>query len=80
MSMYEYIKDSEKVLRRKPNKATKRYITEPVEPPSQPKPVTTNYNDLTKNDIVQLLWERGIEHNKRQLKAELIALLEESDK
>ncbi len=38
--------------------------------------ITGDYSDLTKNELVKLLWERGIEHNKRQSKAELIALLE----
>ncbi len=33
--------------------------------------------ELNKNQIVKLLWERGIEHNKRQSRDELLALLEE---
>lgn len=77
MNMHEYLRDVNKVLRRKPDK---HFITEPVEQPEKIVVVNIDYNDLTKNDLVQMLWERGIDHNKRQLKEELVALLEQDDK
>ncbi len=77
MNMHEYLRDVNKVLRRKPDK---HFITEPVEQPEKIVVVSIDYNDLTKNDLVQMLWERGIDHNKRQLKEELVALLEQDDK
>jgi len=77
MNMHEYLRDVNKVLRRKPDK---HFITEPVEQPEKIIVVNIDYNDLTKNDLVQMLWERGIDHNKRQLKEELVALLEQDDK
>lgn len=39
-----------------------------------------DYNQYTKNQLVEMLWSRGIEHNKRQNKAELVALLEAGDR
>jgi len=41
--------------------------------------VDTDYNKLTKNQLVKLLWNRGIHHNKRQLKAQLVSLLIKDD-
>ncbi len=38
------------------------------------------YENLTKNKLVGMLWDRGISHNKRMLKEELIDLLVEDDK
>jgi len=79
MNMREYLRDSHKVLRKKPDK---QFITEPYKPDIMDKviTITIDYNDLTKNQLVAILWERGIEHNKRQLKSELVALLEQDDK
>ena len=39
--------------------------------------VPPNYKDFTKNQLVELLWSIGIKHNKRQVRTELIALVEE---
>ncbi len=38
------------------------------------------YESLSKNQLVKELWSRNINHNKRQLKSELIDLLIENDK
>lgn len=77
MRMYDYLKDSQKVLHRKPI-PRRRLIVEPVEP--EDVKIPKDYMYLTKNDLVKLLWGRGIPHNKRMLKAELITLLEEDDR
>ena len=79
MNIREYLEDSHKVLYKKPRR---QLITEPYKPIAEPKVtiMTIDYNDLTKNQLVAILWERGIEHNKRQLKSELVALLEQDDK
>ena len=44
-------------------------------PPPIEKQVNKEYENMTKNQLVRELNIRGIEHNKRQVKAELIALL-----
>ncbi len=81
MSMYDYIKDSEKVLHARP-RPRKQILLKPdySKVPKDTVTISIDYNDLTKNQIVRLLWDRNIPHNKRQLKAELVALLEEDDR
>ena len=60
--------------------AVPRRETATIKPPENavmPPPVEKqkDYENMTKNEIVRELNLRGIEHNKRQVKAELIALL-----
>ncbi len=54
-------------------KATKSPPEKAVMPPPVEK--QKDYENMNKNEIVRELNLRGIEHNKRQVKAELIALL-----
>ena len=77
MNIHEYLRDVNKVLRRKPDK---HFITEPVEQPEKIVVINIDYNDLNKDDLTRMLGKRGIAHNKSQLKAELVALLEQDDK
>lgn len=53
-------------------------VEEPVGEEKAEEPVV-DYWDMTKNELVEELWSRDIEHNKRQVKAELVALLEKDD-
>ena len=81
MRMYDYIKDSEKVLRNRPIN-TKQTVEKPISSAAIPNvsSVSVDYNSLNKNSLVKLLWERGIQHNKRQLKPQLVSLLEQDDR
>lgn len=76
MNMHEYLRDVNKVLRSKPDK---HFITEPVERPEKVVTIHIDYNDLNKDDLTRMLRQRGIAHNKSQLKAKLVALLEQDD-
>jgi len=75
--MHDHINDSEKVLR-KHTYPKKQFIIEPTYD-KENTIVDTDYNKLTKNQLVKLLWNRGIHHNKRQLKAQLVSLLIKDD-
>ena len=65
-------------------KDIKKVVTSVYELREQPVPsvstsIPIDYNTFNKNTLVKMLVLRKIPHNKRQLKAELVALLEKDD-
>ena len=63
-------------------KDIRKVVTSVYELRGQPAPsikTTVDYNSLTKNTLVEILHKRKIPHNKRQVKDELVELLEKDD-